>query len=375
MKKKIFISILSLVLISLSLVSFYLWFERKEEKEAIQKFSLAKNFLKEKNWEKAANIFEDIYKNYPRSKKNLEAMFNYARALEKLKRGEEAYSLFRKIIADYPESEFISPSMIILAQAELDEGKLAEAQEIYEKVVRDFPDTSSIEEAWLGLGQVYEKKGELAEAKSFYKRVINEFPQGSSFFPAREKLGNLEIKMIFSSYPSVGSFVYKVGQGDTLESIAKRFNTTTELLKEANKLKSSRLSIGRRLKVTPCNFNIFVDKSKNILILKYNEEVIKIYSVATGKHNSTPVGDFKITNKLKNPDWYRNGRRIPSGNPENILGTRWMGISEASYGIHGTTQPETIGTQSTEGCVRMLNKDVEELYKLVTLSTPVKIID
>ncbi|MBM3248214.1 MAG: L,D-transpeptidase, partial [Candidatus Omnitrophica bacterium] len=57
------------------------------------------------------------------------------------------------------------------------------------------------------------------------------------------------------------------------------------------------------------------------------------------------------------------------------LGTRWMGFDIPEYGIHGTTEPESIGKQATKGCVRMINKDVEELYSILPVGTEVTIID
>ncbi|MDD5618310.1 MAG: L,D-transpeptidase, partial [Candidatus Omnitrophica bacterium] len=104
-------------------------------------------------------------------------------------------------------------------------------------------------------------------------------------------------------------------------------------------------------------------------------EVIKTYNVATGKNNSTPVGTYKLINKIINPPWYKDGRKIPPTSPENILGSRWMGLDLPGIGIHGTTQPEEIGKQVTEGCVRMRNNDVEEIYGLVPLDTEVIIVD
>ncbi|MCX5679981.1 MAG: L,D-transpeptidase [Candidatus Omnitrophica bacterium] len=58
-----------------------------------------------------------------------------------------------------------------------------------------------------------------------------------------------------------------------------------------------------------------------------------------------------------------------------MLGSRWLGISKPSYGIHGTTQPESIGQSVTEGCVRMRNEEVKELYILVPEGTEVVITD
>ncbi len=119
-----------------------------------------------------------------------------------------------------------------------------------------------------------------------------------------------------------------------------------------------------------------MDKSQNILTLKSGQEIIKTYRVSTGKDSCTPVGTFKIINKIIDPPWYKEpGVMIPSGDPKNVLGSRWLGISKESYGIHGTTQPELIGQSVTEGCVRMRNAEVEELYILVPEGTEVVITD
>ena len=132
---------------------------------------------------------------------------------------------------------------------------------------------------------------------------------------------------------------------------------------------------GQKLKIPAYTLAIFVDKSDNTLILKGGDQIIKTYSVATGKDNSSPVGTFKITTKLENPTWFKSGAVKKPGDADNQLGTRWMGFDLPHYGIHGTIAPETIGTQATAGCVRMKNEEVEELYKLVPPGTPVTITD
>lgn len=171
------------------------------------------------------------------------------------------------------------------------------------------------------------------------------------------------------------SVVYEVKPGDHLTSISKKFNVTGDLVRLVNKLPSDRLMPGMKLKIPTYKFSVVVDKSQNTLILKGDEQVLKAYSVSTGANNSTPVGVFKIKDKLVNPTWYKAGTAVPYGSPKNILGTRWMGISKPSYGIHGTTEPEKIGQQVTAGCVRMKNEDVEELYNFLPVGTEVTIVD
>jgi len=52
-----------------------------------------------------------------------------------------------------------------------------------------------------------------------------------------------------------------------------------------------------------------------------------------------------------------------------------MGIDFPGYGLHGTTDPKSLGKQVTQGCVRLSNSDVEELYTIVPIGTEVVIVD
>ena len=169
--------------------------------------------------------------------------------------------------------------------------------------------------------------------------------------------------------------MYTVESGDSLDKIAKEFNTTVTLLQESNNIKGNLIRVGDSLKVITGKFSMVVDKSQNMLILKLNDQFFKLYHVGTGRNNNTPIGEYKITTKIKDPPWYTKGKVIPYGDPENLLGTRWMGIDRKGYGIHGTWEPESIGKQESAGCIRLLNEEVEELYKIVPSGTPVVIVD
>ena len=90
---------------------------------------------------------------------------------------------------------------------------------------------------------------------------------------------------------------------------------------------------------------------------------VEIYDVAVGKPSTpSPVGTFTIVNRVAHPTYYRPGLVIPAGD-RNPLGTRWMGLSEKGYGIHGTDQPGSIGYAKSHGCIRLRNADVERLFE------------
>jgi lipoprotein-anchoring transpeptidase ErfK/SrfK len=220
-----------------------------------------------------------------------------------------------------------------------------------------------------------ETQGNLPEAKSLYQQLITNSPNSAEVANWEKKCEELNIKLLFSPAITPKSTLYEIKPGDTLTKIAREFKTTVELLKKSNNISDDRILPGRKIKVWTAPFSIVVDKSQNILLLKADEEIIKTYIVSTGVDNCTPVGNFKITAKLINPTWFKAGVVAPPGSPENILGSRWLGLNLPSYGIHGTADPQTLGKQVTQGCIRMSNSDVEELYTIVPEGAEVAIVD
>jgi len=220
-----------------------------------------------------------------------------------------------------------------------------------------------------------EDKNNFLDAKAVYVKLMNEYPASKQIVDWQKKVEDLNCRLLFSPGPSPYSIVYTVKQGDSLIKIANRFHTTVSLIKKINNIKGDIIIPGQKLKVVNVPFNLLIDKSQNTLMLKVKDEIIKTYVVATGKDNCTPTGTFRIINKLINPTWFKTGAVIPPDSPENILGSRWMGFDISGYGIHGTTDPRSLGKQVTQGCVRMSNKDVEELFIIVPEGTEVTIID
>ena len=109
------------------------------------------------------------------------------------------------------------------------------------------------------------------------------------------------------------------------------------------------------------------------LALIENGKVVRIYRVAVGKISTpSPVGEFKIVNRVTNPAYYHRGQVIVTGKG-NPVGSRWMGLSAKGYGIHGTNQPNSIGKAASTGCIRVGKKDLEELFALVDVGDAVQI--
>jgi len=219
------------------------------------------------------------------------------------------------------------------------------------------------------------KEGNLIETRRLLRQAMRETEDVNVLRDIQKKLEEVSMDILFSPTRDDCSIVYEVQPNDALSKIARRYHTTVGLIKRANGLQTDIIKPGQKLKVNTCTFSIAIDKSQNVLSLIQNGEVIKTYVVSTGADNGTPTGTFKIITKLKNPTWYRTGAVIPPDSPENILGSRWLGFDSRGYGIHGTAEPQKLGKQATQGCVRMNNEDVEELYDIVPTKTEVTIVE
>src|SRR3989338_772150 len=223
--------------------------------------------------------------------------------------------------------------------------------------------------------ELLENKVDLLEAKKRLTILFRHDLEKSDKKKVKKALESINMKILFSPIETSGSLIYTVQEGDSLHKIAKKYGTTIGLIKRTNHLTKDVIRPGMKFKIIKGKFSILIDKSDNKLKLFCDDELIKTYSVTTGANNSTPIGTFTIEMKLENPTWYTTGAIVPPNSPENVLGTRWMGFSIPEYGIHGTTEPEAIGKQTSKGCVRMRNEEVEELYDIVPLKTTVTVVD
>jgi len=265
----------------------------------------------------------------------------------------------------------------LLARAERAsaQGEWPQAQASLEELITQYPDSRWTDRALLALGGVYEQQGQLLEARAVYRALLKQFPDSPLLRQAQAQLGAVNVAILFSPRVRDQDATYEVKPGDTLSRIAAAHHTTVSLLRQTNDLRGDVIRPKQLLKVPHGNFQIVVDKSQNQLLLTEADEFFKLYPVATGTDNSTPVGTFRIVNKIPRPVWYRQGAVVPADSPENILGSWWLGLDKQGYGIHGSLHGQGIGEQVTAGCVRMHNTDVEELAAIVPTGTAVTIVD
>lgn len=158
-----------------------------------------------------------------------------------------------------------------------------------------------------------------------------------------------------------------VKAGETLYQISRDYRIPLATLLQANPTVNPNMIYPGQTIVIPglpdpntLPYRIEVNRQNRVLRLYRNNVLQKEYPIAVGRMlHGTPTGQFVIINKAPNP-----------GGP---FGTMWMSLSKEHYGIHGTNDPTSIGKAVSRGCIRLYNKDVEELARTIPIGTLVTI--
>jgi hypothetical protein len=129
------------------------------------------------------------------------------------------------------------------------------------------------------------------------------------------------------------------------------------------------------MKVTRLEVSI----SKRKVTAFHGEIPLKTYPVAVGRQGwSTPIGNHQVLQVIEYPAWQNpfTGDVIPSRDPDNPLGDRWIGFwtdGKNWSGFHGTPNRSSVGQAASHGCIRMYNEDIRELFSQVSKGTIVRV--
>lgn len=203
-----------------------------------------------------------------------------------------------------------------------------------------------------------------------------------------------------------------LGYRNLTEALAERFHTTPEMLVALNS-PSTLVGAGRpfrvpnipdvdvpnigkdergwngtleRLGVAPdqtAAAKVVVDKSEGVLkVYDEADKLVAQFPATMGSsHDPLPIGKWKIQGVSRNPDFHYNPKLFwdVSNNKEAVLlqpgpnspvGVVWLDLNKPHYGIHGTSEPHTIGRAESHGCVRLTNWDAARLAQMVKPGTP-----
>jgi lipoprotein-anchoring transpeptidase ErfK/SrfK len=118
---------------------------------------------------------------------------------------------------------------------------------------------------------------------------------------------------------------------------------------------------------------ILVSVPDRMLAVIERGTVIRTFPVSVGASASpSPTGEFQIVRRIANPTYYHPGVVIPPGTA-NPLGPRWIGLSQKGFGVHGTNHPESIGHAASHGCIRLRNRDIKQLFEMISVGDVVEI--
>ena len=197
----------------------------------------------------------------------------------------------------------------------------------------------------------------------------------------KTQVARLSKKWLFSRdpYPTdTLTAIHVVKSGEMISEIAKRYKVPYEILMKINNIRDPKLlQAGQKIKVINGPFHAIVYLSTFTMDLYLQSTYVKTYEVGLGtEKNSTPAGGWKVkpSGKLIKPTWTdpESGRTYIASDPDYPLGSRWIALQgiegnakgRTGFAIHGTKDPETIGTRSSRGCIRLFNGDAMEVYDL-----------
>lgn len=227
----------------------------------------------------------------------------------------------------------------------------------------DFAEQFRMAEALLAESKVLDAHAQLSQL--YWK-----FPElRSQLLPSLEQTSSA----IFTSSEQLFGEPHFVEYGETLESIGKQYEVPWQYLSLLNRVSPDKLQAGQKLKVVRGPFGAVVDLKSYTLTVHAHGWYVRHYSIGIGKDGKTPVGVFTVKEKLENPEWYDpDGGVVDADDPDNPLGEYWLGLGN-HIGIHGTIDPDTIGRAASRGCIHLGDKDIEDVFGLLSVGSQVKI--
>ena len=172
---------------------------------------------------------------------------------------------------------------------------------------------------------------------------------------------------------------YKVKPADLLEVLGKKFNVPYGIIMQINNISNPKaLRAGDTIKVINGPFHCKIYRSTFTMDLYLQDTFVRSFTIGLGKPGmETPTGRWVVepTGKLLSPTWTDpdTGKTYLAEDPAYPLGTRWIGLDgldgnakgRTGFAIHGTKDPQQLGTAGSRGCVRLHNDDVELVYDLL----------
>jgi LysM repeat protein len=220
------------------------------------------------------------------------------------------------------------------------------------------------------------QEGKLTEARDALVVFIQKYPNGQHVEEAKDLLGETNVAILLSRYPSPEKTEYVVKSGDVLAKIARKLKTTPEIIMRMNNLSGTMLHIGEHLLISHPDFSIVIQRKANLVVLLNHGAFFKQYHVREPK--LPPKQTAKISAKVAETMAWKDGKRVGIGSKEYAASTRWIRLAGAAaytlYSVPDSAHPNLDQPPPPVG-LGLEASDIEELSSLVKSGMPVTIID
>jgi lipoprotein-anchoring transpeptidase ErfK/SrfK len=257
----------------------------------------------------------------------------------------------------YPQTGSGGPDEAITPADAASTGDVAPVEDVH----ADFADTMRTAEEMLRAGRLDEAHLELSSLYGTPGLTLDE--EGR----LTELLDRLAGTVIYSRQHLLER-AYEVQPGDTLERVADSYEVPWQLLANINGIREpGRLQPGSSLKVVRGPFEAYVDLSSFRLVLYVQGRYAGRFPIGIGKDRATPLGVFPVLAKVENPVYYGE-QVVPAGDPNNPLGAYALNLGDGIF-VHGTNDPRSIGRAESRGCIRLDNRDIKDLFEILTVKS------
>jgi LysM repeat protein len=218
--------------------------------------------------------------------------------------------------------------------------------------------------------------GKLAEARAALTAFLQRFPNSPHSEEAKDLLGDVNVAVLLSKYPSPEKQPYIVKRGDVLARVAAKNKTTPELIMRTNNLNGTMLHAGDRLLISHPEFSLFIQRKEQSIVLLDRGVFFKRYRARSVKLNSRQPP--RVSTHVAETMAWRDGKRVGFGTKEYVGSARWIRLAAPGYVLYaepstGTAQPG--GVPPPPNGFGMAPAEVEELSGLVNSKTAVTITD
>jgi len=219
------------------------------------------------------------------------------------------------------------------------------------------------------------QEGKLAEARAALTNFLQKFPNGLHADEAKDLLGNVNMDILLSKYPSPEKQEYIVKRGDVLARVATKTKTTPELIMRTNNLSGTMLYIGDRLLISRPEFSLFIQRKAQTVVLLDKGTFFKRYRIKTVKLPGKQPP--RVVTKVAETMAWKGDKRVGFGSKDYIGSVRWIRLNTSGYILYSELPPaKSIGSVAPPPSgFGLAAADVEELSGLVNGKTAVTITD